>query len=97
MSENTGHDAQVTTQGGDDGSADPWWKSIGYGLLFWGLTVGFYFYITAFEAGTMTSARIWWPVALIYNLAGKWPVVGIGAIGGLVLIGVGARDFSAKR
>lgn len=95
MSENTGHDAQTAVSSSGE-PADPWWKSLGYGVGLWALTVGFYFYISAFEAGDVVSARIWWPVALIYNLAGKWPIVGIGALGGLVLVGVGARDFRSR-
>ena len=76
---------------------EPWYKMLGYGLLIWGLTVGFYFYISAFEAGDMTTARIWWPVALVYNLAGKWPVIAIGGVLGLVGVGMGALGFKNQR
>jgi len=85
---------QVTeTQEDANEPAEAWWKTAGYGVIMLAATVGFYFYISAFEAGTESSVRIWWPVALIYNLAGKWPIVAIGTLFGVGLLGMAAKDF----
>ena len=75
----------------------PWWHTVGFGLFFLAATVGVYFYIVAFEAGDAESTRIWWPVALIYNFAGKWPVVGIGTVLGLFMIALGANDYRSQK
>jgi hypothetical protein len=60
------------------------------GLVVLGFTVWFYFYITAFENGAMAEASAWWPVAMLYNAAGKWPVIVLG-----VLIGAATFVYSA--
>jgi hypothetical protein len=43
------------------------------------LTIAAYAYLTWFEGSGETSARMWAPVALLYNIGGKWLVVGAGA------------------
>lgn len=82
--------AQETEQ---DEPLDAWWKYVGGGLFLWAITIGFYFYIVAFETGDAESVRIWAPVALLYNLAGKWPVIAIGALFGLGSVAVGVKAY----
>jgi hypothetical protein len=61
------------------------------GLAVVALAIFLFVYFSRFEAGEVGSRRMWWPIALAYNLGGKWPpTLLIGAIGGAVTaIGLG--------
>lgn len=73
-------------------------KLLGGGLAAIGLTIAFYMYITPFEEGVAHGqASAWWPIAMLYNFAGKWPIVGIGVAGGLIAAIFGARNVLRVR
>src|SRR5262245_19907436 len=57
----------------------------------------FYYDLAQFEEKGGTH-RIWWPVAIAYNIAGKWPVVGIFAAIGIALLAWGLHGvFTGKK
>jgi hypothetical protein len=86
-------DAQAQPDPTEDDGDDTWWKTALYALGMWAATGYFYYFITSFEAGSSARTRIWWPVALIYNTLGKWPVVGIGVVLGLVLAAMAVSEW----
>lgn len=53
----------------------PWWYLFVAGI-FVGLSVFLYFYFTDFESQG-GSRRLNWVVALLYDLGGKWTVIGV--------------------
>jgi hypothetical protein len=66
---------------------DPPWKLALYSLAVLAFTAWFYVELSQLDSGEVESVRVWWLIAVIYNFAGKWPVVGVGAalgIGGLI-------------
>ena len=71
---------------------DCWWGQILIGLFFFVCAGFIYWYITGLET-TGGQARVYWLVAIIYNIAGKWGSVLLFVVPGAFVAGVGVRNL----
>lgn len=80
----------------DDRITAQWW----YDLLWAGLFPLFgwllYLHFAKFEAAG-GKMLMWAPIAMIYNLTGKWGVVVAGVLAGLFCLKSGVSKFRASR
>lgn len=63
--------------------------AIGVGLCLFSIYL--FSYVTAFEAGEAVGRRMWWPIAVAYDLGGRWPPVLLVAGLGLVTVAIAVR------
>jgi hypothetical protein len=75
-----------------DKLADCWWGQILLGVFCFAIAIFMYWYISDLEA-TGRSGRAHWLIALVYNIAGKWPSVLVIAAMGLFFAGIGIRNL----
>ncbi len=72
--------------------------TIGLGIGALLMAGGLFYWFLQFEAsGATRGAKMWWPIALAYNIGGKWPpsiVIGLVGIAGIAL---GVREMIAKK
>jgi len=81
----------------DVGSTDDKWRqSALWGLASFGLAAFLYFDLTAFERDGGTR-RVRWYIAILYNMLGKWGVVGLFVFTGLVLSGYAVAKLRSRR
>ena len=78
-----------------DDSDSAWWKTLGFGLLFLGITWFLYYYFSDFEANG-GRRRIHWAIAGMYNLGGKWLVCSVTGVIGLALTAMGVKEFRER-
>jgi hypothetical protein len=85
------------TEGDDDeGEGSPLVTLlIGVGVCAFAAYLAYYF--TQLEAGEASGRRMWWPIALLYNLGGKWPPVGLVGLAGLAGVGLGVKGLLAPK
>ena len=72
-----------------------WWHSVGWGVLALALAVYSYYDLTKFEQEGGWR-RMKWLLALAYNTLGKWGVVGLLVVLGVVLVGYGVLRKTRK-
>lgn len=80
----------------DDGEGSPL-GALGLGVGACAFAGYLFYYFTNFEAGTEHGRRMWWVLALLYNLGGKWPPVALVGLIGLGGLGMGVRGLLAKK
>lgn len=73
-----------------------WWKVMFFGLVCTVLSVLLYFYISHAEAQGGTI-RLFWVLAIVYNLVGKWGCVAVPALLAAVFFLFGALEFKDSR
>jgi len=73
----------------------PWWYLFVAGI-FVGLSIFLYFYFTDFETQG-GSRRINWVVALLYDLGGKWAVIGVTLMGVCFCIYLALLEFKKRK
>lgn len=56
-----------------------------------------FYYFTQFEAGEAGARRMWWILATLYNVGGKWPPIGLLALIGLATLGLGIKGLVSKK
>jgi hypothetical protein len=66
------------------------------GDIFLGLSVFLYFYFTDFE-DQGSSRRINWVVALLYDIGGKWTVIGVVLVMVLFCVSLAIREFKRRQ
>jgi sulfite exporter TauE/SafE len=66
----------------------------GIGCL--GMAGFLFYYFTQFEAGEAAGRRMWWALAVLYDIGGKWPPVGLVALIGIVMLALGLKDMMKK-
>ncbi len=89
---NTEQDAASVVE--EDESAGSPLATIGLGAGVLLLTGGLFWYFVQFEASDATrGARMWWPIALAYNLGGKWPPTIILALIGVAGLALGVHQY----
>lgn len=72
------------------------WGSLIFGLLVIGIAVSLHHTFTELETGVRESERLNWIVAVVYNLLGHWPAVGlVAAMGGFLAVS-GIRKMTAS-
>ena len=74
-------------------SNDKWYKTIGYGVLCILLTGFIYYQLMQLETGTVSSVRVWWPVALLYNTVGFWGAISCPGILAVLFLGLGVKQL----
>jgi hypothetical protein len=77
-------------------SDDKWWKTALYSGFMFALAGFLYFYISNAEAKG-GSIRMWWLLILVYDVIGKWGVVGIVVALGVGLLAVATSEFRKAR
>jgi hypothetical protein len=63
-------------------SGEPWWAALLVALILFGITIGLYVDLTAWEASGGTR-QMHWILALLYRWLGKWGMVGLCALIGM--------------
>jgi hypothetical protein len=74
-------------------SDDKWYKTIGIGIvciIFAGLI---YYQLMRLEVGEISSFRVWWPVALLYNTLSFWGSVSCPGILAVLFLGLGVKQL----
>ena len=74
-------------------SGDRWYKTIGIGIvciIFAGLI---YYQLMRLEVGEISSFRVWWPVALLYNTLGFWGAISCPGILAVLFLGLGVKQL----
>jgi hypothetical protein len=91
-------DAQPETAAATGGKADKWWQLVLWGIALLGFAVWMYFDLSRFET-VGGSRRLNVIIALLYNILGKWGVVGFfGLIGaGMAAVGVKQKLSNASK
>jgi hypothetical protein len=56
-----------------------------------------FYYFTQFEAGEESGRRMWWILAVLYNIGGKWPPVGLVGLIGIVVLAMGVKGLTQKQ
>ncbi|MBW2456488.1 MAG: hypothetical protein JRI68_18365 [Deltaproteobacteria bacterium] len=56
-----------------------------------------FYYFTQFEVGEAGARRMWWILATLYNVGGKWPPVALLALIGLATLGLGIKGLMGKK
>lgn len=74
-------------------SDDKWYKTMGLGILCILLAGYLYYELSQLEAGIVSSVRVWWPVAIMYNTLGFWGAISCPGILALLFLGVGAKQL----
>jgi nitrate reductase NapE component len=87
---------QTNTNPETEEENDSPWKTIGIGLL---LLAGAVFLYYTFDKLETEGGRVKinWILALLYNVAGKWPVVSVVALIGAFTTYSGIKDFKNKK
>ena len=75
---------------------DKWWQSALWGLACFGLAAFLYVDLSAFERDGGTK-RVKWYIAVLYNTLGKWGVVALFALLGVVLLGFALAKLRSRR
>jgi len=71
---------------------DNWWKLLGGGVLMWGFAGFFYWEVTRAETlGALM--RMKWYIAMAYRAGGKWPIVSVFGVLGLICVILGIVEF----
>lgn len=76
-------------------SEGAWWKTLGFGLFMIGISVFLYYFFTDMETNG-GSRRIHWLVAVLYNIGGKWITCSVFGLIGVLLIGLGIKEFNDR-
>ncbi|GEM_PF-6423849 len=92
--ENPAAAVEQTAAESDDGGS--WWQTVLWGVGFMALSAGAYYLFTTKEQEG-GRIRLWWPIALTYNFLGKWPIIGILALIGVVVFVIGIVDFTKRK
>ena len=74
-------------------SDDKWYKTIGFGVLLLIGTVILAYFLNGLENGTVSSFRVWWPIALLYNAFGFWGGVACPGFISLFVLGIGVKEL----
>jgi hypothetical protein len=85
-------EAQTGTPAPAGAKKGKWWASVLWGLGCEGLAAYLYFDLTQFETQGGTK-RMNVVISLVYNMTGKWGVVGLFAAFGIFLIYAGVKQF----
>lgn len=74
-------------------SGEKWYQTIGVGILSIVFGVLVYMQLSRLEAGDINSVRIWWPVAVLYNIFGFWGAVSCPGVLALFFFGLGIKQL----
>jgi hypothetical protein len=77
-------------------SDDKWYHHIGWGALFIAFAVLVAIQLSSLESGEVSSVRIWWPVAILYQTLGFWGAISCPSIIALLLFGWGIKELVAE-
>jgi len=56
-----------------------------------------FYYFTQFEAGAAGARRMWWVLASLYTVVGKWPPVVLLALLGVAALALGIRELKSRK
>jgi hypothetical protein len=88
-------EAQTGTPAPAGAKKGKWWSSVLWGLGCQALAAYMYYDLTQFETqGGRKRMNV--VISMVYSLAGKWGVVGLLSVFGIVLIYVGVKQCCSK-
>ena len=76
---------------------DSWKGKLLWSVLVAGLAAWVYKDLAAVHSGAAESARVWWPVAVLYDHVGFWPAVLLLPIVSLFCLIFGVKQFLQER
>lgn len=79
----------------EEDSGSPW-GTIGIGLLCIAFSVFLFWYFAHWENEGGT-ARMWWVLAILYKIGGKWLASGLVGFVGILVSGLGVKELISER